>query len=204
MACRLRARARMRFVWSRVLRVVVDAAVREGVDRATLLRAIGLRASDLDHEGWLPAPLVAQAWPILADASGDPWFGLHAAEHMPFGAYGAMDFALMAPRRARGARAVRARLPPHGRRERRDRRASRRRERGGRHAAERPRRFGLAPLRRLRLRPRRLAHPHGGRCTLHRRIPHVVRLRGTRRRAASTSGSSAPACASAACETLSS
>lgn len=83
-------------VAARFLRALLDAGERLGVDRASALAKIGVSAREADDPaGFLPVSTMTLAWEIVPEASGDPLFGLHAAESAPLGVYGPLDLATM-------------------------------------------------------------------------------------------------------------
>jgi AraC-like DNA-binding protein len=81
---------------ARFLRTLLEAGERMGVDRAQALLAIGVTASEADDPGgWIPAARMTRAWELVPEMSGDPCFGLHAAETTPLGVFGPLDLAAM-------------------------------------------------------------------------------------------------------------
>ncbi|MBX3190788.1 MAG: AraC family transcriptional regulator [Labilithrix sp.] len=81
---------------ARFLRALLDAGERLGVDRTQALAAIGVSAEESeDPSGWIPAFRMTRAWEIVPEMSGDPCFGLHAAEATPLGVFGPLDLATM-------------------------------------------------------------------------------------------------------------
>jgi AraC-like DNA-binding protein len=80
----------------RFLRALVDTGERLGVDRVKALDAIGIGRSEIeDATAWLPVATMTRAWEIVPELSGDPDFGLHAAEAAALGVYGPLDLAAM-------------------------------------------------------------------------------------------------------------
>ncbi len=78
-----------------VLRPVLRYARTRGVDVDAILRDIGVPPTaldDFDHR--IPEASRCRAWVEAAAASGDPFFGLHVAEHSPMGAYDVLDYSL--------------------------------------------------------------------------------------------------------------
>jgi|GEM_PF-707204 len=81
---------------ARFLRALLEAGERGGVDRAAVMRAIGITAMEVDDpSGWIPAAQMTRAWELVPEMSGDPSFGIHAAETSPLGVFGPLDFATM-------------------------------------------------------------------------------------------------------------
>lgn len=81
---------------ARFLRMLIEAGERMGVDRTQALRAIGVTALEVeDPAGWIAASRMTRAWEVVPEMSGDPCFGLHAAETTPLGAFGPLDLATM-------------------------------------------------------------------------------------------------------------
>lgn len=79
-----------------LLRALVEGARAAGVDVPRLLAGIGAAPAMLeDASGWVPASMMARAWHLASELSGDAAFGLHAAESTPPGAYGALEYATM-------------------------------------------------------------------------------------------------------------
>lgn len=78
------------------LRALLDRASVAGVDAASTLDAIGVtRATLVDVNGWVPVDAIARAWMLVSERAADPDFGLHAAETLPMGVYGVLEFATM-------------------------------------------------------------------------------------------------------------
>jgi AraC-like DNA-binding protein len=78
------------------LRALLDRAGAAGVDAASILDAIGItRATLVDVHGWVPVDAMARAWMLVSERAADPDFGLHAAETLPMGVYGVLEFATM-------------------------------------------------------------------------------------------------------------
>lgn len=81
---------------ARLLRALLEAGARGGVDRARALRAIGVTAAEADDSsGWISASRMVRAWEVVPEMSADPCFGLHAAETSPLGVFGPLDLATM-------------------------------------------------------------------------------------------------------------
>ncbi len=79
-----------------LLRALVESARAAGVDVRRLLASIGVAPAVLDDAcGWVPAEVMARAWKVAPELSGDPDFGLHSAESTPPGTYGALEYATM-------------------------------------------------------------------------------------------------------------
>ena len=79
-----------------LLRALVESARAAGVDGDGLLGAIGVPPGVMDDaSGWVPFETMARAWHLACERSGDPDFGLHAAESTPPGTYGALEYATM-------------------------------------------------------------------------------------------------------------
>ena len=78
------------------LRALLDRAGAAGLDAASLLEAIGVtRATLVDVNGWVPVDAMARAWILVSEQASDADFGLHAAETLPMGVYGVLEFATM-------------------------------------------------------------------------------------------------------------
>lgn len=85
-----------RLAAARLLRALLDAGERAGVDRAAALDAIGVTAAAVDDpNGWIATSRMARAWRIVPEMSLDPCFGMHAAETTPLGVFGPLDLAAM-------------------------------------------------------------------------------------------------------------
>lgn len=79
-----------------LLRALVESARAAGVDGQRLLHRVGVTSAVLDDtRGWVSVDVMARAWDAAAEMSGDPEFGLHAAESTPPGTYGALEYATM-------------------------------------------------------------------------------------------------------------
>jgi AraC-like DNA-binding protein len=78
------------------LRALLEAGERTGVDRAEALAAIGVTPAEVDDPaGWIATSRMARAWSVVPAMSGDPSFGIHAAETTPLGVFGPLDLAAM-------------------------------------------------------------------------------------------------------------
>jgi AraC-like DNA-binding protein len=74
-------------------RAAVDACAARGVEVEPVLRAARLSREALASiEYRLPYGNVTRLWEAAAVAAGDPWFGVHAAETLPMGAYDVLDY----------------------------------------------------------------------------------------------------------------
>ena len=75
-----------------LLRGLVHAASACGVDRAKLLARVGVTEEALDRDIAVPTVVMAHAWQVAPELSGDPLFGLHAAAHATIGSYDILDY----------------------------------------------------------------------------------------------------------------
>lgn len=75
-----------------LLRGLVHAASAVGVDRERLLGRIGVSAEELERDTAVPTLVMAQAWQVAPELSGDPLFGLHAGQHAEIGSYDILDY----------------------------------------------------------------------------------------------------------------
>lgn len=75
-----------------LLRGLVHAAAAVGVDRARLLRELGIGEAELQADHSVPTLVMARAWILAPELSGDPWFGLHAGQHAEIGSYDLLDY----------------------------------------------------------------------------------------------------------------
>jgi len=74
-------------------RPALAALETKGIDVGEALRSAGFSREALERvENRLPYASVCRVWQACADASGDPWFGLHVAEGLPMGAYDVVDY----------------------------------------------------------------------------------------------------------------
>jgi hypothetical protein len=81
-------------VAARKLRVVVEVAVRAGLERGLLLQAVGLRADDLDDpESRWPMTVWRDLWLEVVARTGDEGVGLRAALAVDRGYFGVIDYA---------------------------------------------------------------------------------------------------------------
>ncbi len=78
-----------------VLRPILSYGATRGVDARALLAEVGVPPSALhDPDYRIPDEIHARVWREAGARSGDPFFGLHVAEHNPVGTYDALDYAL--------------------------------------------------------------------------------------------------------------
>lgn len=78
------------------LRALLDRGSVAGVDAGAVLEDIGVtRATLSDVNGWVPVDAMARAWLLVSERATDVDFGLHAAESLPIGVYGVLEFATM-------------------------------------------------------------------------------------------------------------
>jgi len=75
-----------------LLRGLVHAAAAVGVDRARFLARIGVSPEELERDTAVPTLVIAQAWQVAPELSGDPLFGLHAGQHAEIGSYDILDY----------------------------------------------------------------------------------------------------------------
>ncbi|MDQ3340701.1 MAG: AraC family transcriptional regulator [Myxococcota bacterium] len=75
-----------------LLRGLVHAASACGVDRAQLLAKVGVSEHALEHDLSVPTVVIAQAWQVAPQLSGDPLFGLHAGDKAEIGSYDILDY----------------------------------------------------------------------------------------------------------------
>jgi AraC-like DNA-binding protein len=79
-----------------LLRALLENARVPASERPALLAAIGTSPSVLeDVNGWIPVDVMARAWQLVPAWSGDPDFGMHAAEKATTGTYGALEYATL-------------------------------------------------------------------------------------------------------------
>lgn len=79
-----------------IVRRLAEAALRQGADVAPAMKKLGLDGPEFqDADAVVPAPILDALWHELIARSGDPLFGLHMAEHVPPGAFGALEFAAL-------------------------------------------------------------------------------------------------------------
>ena len=73
--------------------MVVDACSAIGVDTDAVLEAAGIDAAVVaDPEGRVSLDQMRAFWAEAVSQSGDPAIGLHAAQHIPHGHYGLIDY----------------------------------------------------------------------------------------------------------------
>jgi AraC-like DNA-binding protein len=78
------------------LRALLDRAAAAGIEAAAVLDDIGVSRETLaDVHGWVPVDAMARAWVMVSERAADPDFGLHAAESLPMGVYGVLEYATM-------------------------------------------------------------------------------------------------------------
>ena len=78
---------------ARTVQMVVDACAALGVDTDAVLRAADIDAAVVaDPEGRVSLDQMRTFWSEAVDRSGDPAIGLHAAQHLPHGFYGLIDY----------------------------------------------------------------------------------------------------------------
>ncbi len=74
-------------------RALLETCRRMGLDADRLASRAGLTPEMLaDPDARIPADLADGLWREALTASGDRWLALHAAEHVPFGAFRVLDF----------------------------------------------------------------------------------------------------------------
>jgi AraC-like DNA-binding protein len=79
-----------------LLRALLDRGSAAGVDVAGVLDEIGVpRATLAELNGWISVDAMARAWVLVPERSGDPDFGLYAAESLPIGVHGVLEFSAM-------------------------------------------------------------------------------------------------------------
>lgn len=82
-------------VSARIGAMIVGAASAAGVDPADLLEGTGFDpASAKDPDARIPLDLEERLWAEAARRSGDPSFGLHAAQGLKPGAFDVLDYAI--------------------------------------------------------------------------------------------------------------
>lgn len=92
------------------LRALTEAGARHGVQRARVLDELGLTDALLeDASASVSLDMATRAWLLVPGLSGQADFGLVAAETMPPGSYGALEYAVLSSPNAKEAlaRAVR-------------------------------------------------------------------------------------------------
>ncbi|HEY5922063.1 MAG TPA: AraC family transcriptional regulator [Kofleriaceae bacterium] len=75
-----------------LLRGLVYAAGAMGVDRTLFLSRIGVSEEELERDTSVPTLVMAKAWQVAPELSGDPLFGLHAGERAEIGSYDILDY----------------------------------------------------------------------------------------------------------------
>ena len=75
-----------------LLRGLVHAAGAMGVDRTLFLSRIGVSEEELERDTSVPTLIMAKAWQVAPELSGDPLFGLHAGERAEIGSYDILDY----------------------------------------------------------------------------------------------------------------
>ncbi|MBM4243370.1 MAG: AraC family transcriptional regulator [Deltaproteobacteria bacterium] len=82
-------------VSARVVGGVVAAARAVGIDPSLTLRRLGIDSDRLDDlETRIPVETEEALWDEMARLSGDPFFGLHAQQHLPAGHGDVLDYAV--------------------------------------------------------------------------------------------------------------
>jgi AraC-type transcriptional regulator len=77
------------------VRVVLAASIARGLPLSRLYGAVELEPHQLlDPDGRVPADLALRLWQVAAEASGDPSFGLTAAEHVNISSHGLLGCAM--------------------------------------------------------------------------------------------------------------
>jgi AraC-like DNA-binding protein len=86
------------------LRALLDRSRVAGVDPDAVLRDAGVSRETLgDVNGWVPVDAMARAWTLVSERAADVDFGLHAAESLPLGVYGVLEFATLSSPNIQGA-----------------------------------------------------------------------------------------------------
>lgn len=75
-----------------LLRALVRAAAASGVDADVLCARLDLRPTQLEEDVSVPTILLARAWHLAPELSGDALFGLHAGQRAELGAYDVLDY----------------------------------------------------------------------------------------------------------------
>lgn len=75
-----------------LLRALVRSASAMGVDPRTLCARLELAPARLEEDDAVPTLVLAKAWLLAPELSGDPLFGLHAGAHAELGAYDVLDY----------------------------------------------------------------------------------------------------------------
>ncbi|MBX3193409.1 MAG: AraC family transcriptional regulator [Labilithrix sp.] len=64
-------------------RTAAEAATRFGLDLEPLLKKVGLSRAEIDEmDGRVESAALLRMWEVIADASGNPFFGLHIGERL--------------------------------------------------------------------------------------------------------------------------
>jgi AraC-like DNA-binding protein len=75
------------------LRSIVSVFEQRGLDSSGILTTAGLARKDVDDPGIrLSLDRIEAVWKTAVQASNDPFLALHAAETLPYGSYGTIDF----------------------------------------------------------------------------------------------------------------
>jgi AraC-like DNA-binding protein len=75
-----------------LLRGLVHAAEASGVDRKQLLARVGVTEAALEGDASVPTIVMANAWQVAPELSGDPLFGLRAGDYAEVGSYDILDY----------------------------------------------------------------------------------------------------------------
>jgi AraC-like DNA-binding protein len=75
-----------------LLRALIRAADAMGVDPRVFCARLDLGMARVEEDASVPTLLLARAWLLAPELSGDPLFGLHAGEHAELGAYDVLDY----------------------------------------------------------------------------------------------------------------
>ncbi len=75
-----------------LLRALARAGGAMGVDPRSLCSRLGLPPARLEEDDSVPTLLLAKAWLLAPELSGDPLFGLHAGEQAELGSYDVLDY----------------------------------------------------------------------------------------------------------------
>ncbi len=90
-----------------LLRALTRSAKALGVAPGELCSRVGVTSAQLEIDTSIPTVVLAQAWGLAPEMSGDPFFGLHAGQHAELGSYDVLDYLfLTAPTLGDGCRAV--------------------------------------------------------------------------------------------------
>ena len=89
------ARSRTPQVSARIGALIVEVAASRGVDAARLMADGGFDPAWLgDAEARMPLAVEERLWELAAERTGDPLFGLHAAQAIRPGAFDVLDYAV--------------------------------------------------------------------------------------------------------------